>query len=65
MTDSRWKCRECGSHDVQISLPTWYTETREGELEIVDTDTEAEVLWWYCTACEASALGDPNEVEDE
>lgn len=63
MEDSRWKCPECGSHDVQISLPTWYREKTDGQLEFVETDAEADVMWWYCPDCDESGMGQPDEVE--
>ncbi len=65
----RWKCPCCESTNVQISFPTWYHETVTGkdqagaDLEFVETDAEADILWWYCENCEESDSGSPVEVE--
>ncbi len=60
--DSRWKCPSCGSHDVQVSLPTWYRETSEGNLVMVNTDGEASVQYWHCEACDDGGSGEPERV---
>jgi hypothetical protein len=62
---SRWKCRECGSYAVQISLPAWYFETTSFELTFMDTDSEAEPMYWHCTDCEEGGRGLPDEVQTE
>jgi rubredoxin len=56
---SKWKCRECGSINVQISLPTWYRESQDGDLMLVDTDYEADPIYWYCEDCDTSDNGSP------
>lgn len=60
--DSRWKCPKCGSTHVQVSLPTWYWETSEGTLVMVNTDGEASVQFWYCEECEESGSGEPDRA---
>lgn len=62
MNDSRWECPKCGSTNVQISLPAWHTETKEGGLTYLETDYEADVMWWYCPDCDESGSGYPSEV---
>ena len=59
---SRWKCPKCGSTHVQVALPTWYRETSGGTLQLVNTDEEAEVQYWYCEACEGGGSGEPARV---
>lgn len=59
----KWRCPNCNSTDVEISLPTWYTETDDGELHFVDIDAEADVLWWYCNHCSESDSGEPTRNE--
>jgi hypothetical protein len=56
---SRWRCSCCGSLEVQVSLPTWYYESLSGELTFVETDSEADIKWWYCEACDATDDGEP------
>jgi hypothetical protein len=58
----RWQCPNCGSTDVQVSYPTWYHETSDFERTFVETDDEAEPLWWYCEACDESESGRPEET---
>ena len=60
--DSRWKCPKCGSTHVQVSLPTWYRETSDGTLVMVNTDGEASVQFWYCEECEESSSGEPDRA---
>ena len=60
--NSRWKCPKCGSTHVQVSLPTWYRETTEGTLLMVNTDGEASVQFWYCEKCEESSSGEPERA---
>lgn len=62
MSDPKWKCPLCGDTNVQISLPAWHTETEDGELTYVETDTEAEVKYWYCEKCNESDFGEPDRV---
>jgi len=59
---SRWACPECQSHNVEISLPTWYRETPGYSLTFVNTDSEADPLYWYCNDCCESGTGSPDEV---
>jgi rubrerythrin len=62
----RWKCPSCGSTNVQISLPTWYRETDDYALEMVDTDSEADISYWFCEDCDSSESGEPDEnIPDE
>lgn len=56
---SRWKCPKCSSCNVQVSYPAWYRETQDYTLTPVDTDYEAEVLYWYCEDCMESDDGSP------
>ena len=62
---SRWKCPECGSHSVQISLPTWYHESHDYRLTFVQTDEESDPMFWYCETCEESGNWSPAEVTPE
>jgi hypothetical protein len=64
MSNPKWKCPNCGSTDVQISLPAWHTETADGTLTYVETDSEADVQGWYCDACNDADHGEPDRVED-
>lgn len=67
LAKSRWRCPECDSDNVQISLPTWYRETQDYDLIFEETDKGADPMWWVCDDCEASGTGeqpiDNNEVE--
>lgn len=63
MNKPKWKCNVCGSTNVQISLPTWFRETTDGELTMVEPDSEATILWWYCEACDETDGGPPEENE--
>jgi hypothetical protein len=63
-SQSRWKCRACGSHRVQIRLPVWFTEYADGSLVQVNVDEEADPEHWYCERCFACELGSPVLVED-
>lgn len=58
----RWKCPECGSLKVQIGLPAWHYEGRDS-LVYVETDAEADIMWWYCEDCQETDSGQPEEVE--
>lgn len=64
---SRWRCPECGSPKVQIGLPAWHREYgldgEPGELEYVETDAAADVMWWYCEDCGETESGLP-ELND-
>lgn len=62
---SKWKCPKCGSHDVQISLPTWFHETADGMLHFVEEDAEADIKWFFCEACDHSDDGEPDRVVPE
>jgi hypothetical protein len=57
----RWKCPICDSTTVQVSYPTWYRESSDYEREFVETDDEAQPLWWYCELCDESGSGRPEE----
>lgn len=59
---SKWKCPECGSTDVQVSLPAWHTETEDGSLTYVETDAEASIAYFYCPSCGASEAGEPSRT---
>jgi hypothetical protein len=63
--DSRWKCPQCSSKNVQIGLPAWHTETTDMVLTYVETDSEADIMWWYCADCGESDSGHPAEVEEQ
>lgn len=58
----RWRCPHCKSTNVQISLPTWFHETQDGELQMVEPDAEAEILWWYCEDCDETDSDAPEPV---
>ncbi len=60
---SRWACPACGSHDVQVSLPAWHRESCSLELQYLETDAEASVMWWYCNDCDESGTGEPTEIK--
>jgi rubredoxin len=59
MTDSKWKCPKCGSLEVQIALPAWHNEGVGHNLTYIQTDEDAEPLYWFCRACEESGDGEP------
>lgn len=61
MSENRWKCDHCGGTNVQVSLPAWHIETQDGELKYVETDWEADIMWWYCPDCDESGSGFPKE----
>lgn len=61
----RWQCPKCDGTNVQISMPTWYTETTDYELTFVEPDVEAEVLWWYCMDCDETDSGEPAEFDPD
>lgn len=61
LEDRRWKCPECGSVNVQIGLPAWHYEGKDCELEYIETDFEAQIMWWYCESCKESGDGAPEE----
>lgn len=66
---SRWRCPCCKSLNVQVSLPTWYHESRlpsgMTELHFVETDSEADISWWFCEDCEETDSGQPEDVLDD
>ncbi len=64
MNNSRWECPLCGSKEVQISLPGWYTESIDLELTHVECDSEAEVMAWYCDACGEGDHGQPDRLDE-
>jgi len=57
---SRWKCRECGSLNVEIALPCWFREDRDMNLHQIDgPEDEAEPMAWSCNECFAYSDGCP------
>lgn len=63
--DGRWRCSHCKSHNVQISLPTWYYESQGNDLTFVETDGDADISWWYCEDCDEADNGQPEDVNDD
>lgn len=63
---SKWKCPECGSTKVQIALPAWHHEKQDGAVAHIETDTAADILWWFCEGCGEARSGEPelNEMEE-
>lgn len=59
MSQSRWKCPDCGSGNVEISLLSWYRETTDGNLVHVSADYESEPHSWICQDCAADGEGSP------
>jgi hypothetical protein len=57
----RWRCPACKGTNVQVSYPTWYREKADYTLEKLETDQEAEILWWYCNDCDETDCGEPEE----
>ena len=57
--EGRWACPKCDGRHVQVALPAWHRETAGLNLDYVETDGEAEVLYWYCEDCEAEGQGEP------
>ena len=51
---SRWKCRQCGSRNVEVSYPAWFREGTDYSIELIEPDNEADPLWFYCEDCEAN-----------
>jgi hypothetical protein len=66
---SRWRCPCCKSLNVQVSLPTWYHENihtaGDTDLVFVETDSDADISWWYCEDCEETDYGQPEDVLDD
>jgi hypothetical protein len=62
---SRWKCPDCGSQNVQIRLPVWFSEYQDGELVEVSIDGEADPQAYYCEDCFACENGFPVLFEAE
>jgi hypothetical protein len=60
--ESRWACPKCKSLNVQVALPAWHRETAGLNLEFVETDAEADVLFWFCEDCEESDSGMPTDT---
>lgn len=58
---NRWRCPQCKGTNVQVSLPTWYIETEDYDLNFVETDGEADIMWFYCPDCDCSEHGEPEE----
>lgn len=61
MSEPRWRCPECKSTHVQIGLPAWHSETKDFKLTYIETDFEAQIMWWYCLNCDESGHGQPDE----
>lgn len=59
---SRWACPKCGSHNVQVALPAWFREAPGLDLEYVEADGDADVLFWSCGSCEESDSGEPVDL---
>lgn len=62
---SRWQCPHCGSENVQIRLPVWFTEYQDGELVEVSIDEEADPEAYYCADCYACENGSPVLIETQ
>jgi hypothetical protein len=60
--ESRWACPKCKSLNVQVALPAWHHESAGLNLTYVETDGEAEVLYWFCEDCEESDSGEPTDT---
>lgn len=58
----RWVCKKCGGTEVQISLPAWHRESADFELTYIETDTEAEPMYWWCESCQEGGRGQPDEI---
>jgi hypothetical protein len=56
---SRWRCVLCFSTRVQISYPAWYYEDTAYDLKFINTDEDADPLYWYCEECGAADSGHP------
>jgi rubrerythrin len=63
LKDRRWKCPLCGSKKIQVGLPAWHYESKNHSLEYIETDVEADIMWWFCESCGESAGGCPEENE--
>lgn len=63
-TGGRWRCTECGVQQVQIGLPGWFHEAKDGELFLADVDMEADIAWWYCENCGHTESGRPAEADE-
>lgn len=61
----RWRCPECKSENVQISLPVWFREYADGELRQVDIDAEADPLWWICDDCDETGFHEPERADHD
>jgi len=59
---SRWRCPACKSNNVQIGLPAWHTEDENFEVRYIETDLEADIMWWYCPDCDESGNGQPEDT---
>jgi len=53
-------CTECGSQNVEISLPAWFNVNT---LEQTGTDDEADPLYTWCHDCDESRRGDWTTTE--
>lgn len=65
MRNPMWRCRDCGSTSVQISLRAWFLEDESGALKYVDADVEGNVLAWACTTCGASDTGNAERAQPD
>lgn len=63
--DSRWACPKCGSKDVEIALPTWYMEDKDGSLIVSPEQDGTETLYWVCNTCAAGDRGEPTDLLEE
>ena len=56
--DTKIRCADCNSDDVEISLPAWFTANG---LNYVECDAGAEELSTYCNNCgDCTELVAPN-----
>lgn len=61
---NRWQCPACHGRNVQISLPARHIENTDFTIKYIETDIEAEILWWYCPDCNESDTGQPEEARE-
>lgn len=61
---SKWKCPQCDSTDVEISIPAWFRESQDHNLTHVSNDEAAEPTAWYCHGCNDSGHGAPDRNDE-
>ena len=65
MTDtSRWRCPQCSSRAVWVSMPAWFRDTAAG-LTFVEADSGASISAWYCETCNQSGSGQPIQADSK